>query len=517
MTCFGAAMVLFGQWLGVKARIATTPANATVVEAYGYNSSASAINAIFMIFNIFGINTLRAARPALSIPAVQYTIFIMIGYVYGPQEPTEEHSIRFVKELLYAFLTGQAISTGVSLLIIPVSSRKVFFGEATGFLQSARGLLKAQLAFVEALEHSELCDPSVPRAGSDSGDDTNSQDHHDEDKAQKRLMYVQKAAALKAASAGVLGLSGKLRDDVVFARREVAYGKLGSEDIHEIHRLLRNILLPISSLSTVADISERLKNRYRADRRRFEEAQCPEARSFEFTAKDRANEEAEWRELIRELHASFEPVVQVLDEGVLSVLILLGLAPKSKKPPSGRKAAKDGSTLEHDIEKGATKPAPGDHGFGDFLDAEIQDFRKQRTERLQTWTKERGLDSVFHSAASTKHVQFPSQPNRDGYKSLKLLREARASQRLHLILYMEYLLYSVAKATLELVRFAELKANDGTMQKSRLILPKAKIIYKWVKGLLDGDDSGGPDMDKMDHMYGFPAIIHLFRTTASFL
>ena len=161
-------MVLLGQWLGVKARIATTPANATLAEAYGYNSSASAINAIFMIMNVFGINALRAARPALSIPAVQYTIFILIGYIYGPAEPTEQRSIKFVKELLYSFATGQAISTAVSLLIIPVSSRKVFFGEATGFLQSARGLLKAQLAFVEALEHSELCDPSVPRKGSNS-------------------------------------------------------------------------------------------------------------------------------------------------------------------------------------------------------------------------------------------------------------------------------------------------------------------------------------------------------------
>ena len=500
MTCFGAAMVLLGQWLGVKARIATTPANATLAEAYGYNSSASAINAIFMIMNVFGINALRAARPALSIPAVQYNIFILIGYIYGPQEPTEQHSIKFVKELLYSFLTGQAISTAVSLLIIPVSSRKVFFGEATGFLQSARGLLKAQLAFVEALEHSELCDPSVPRKGSNSEAEIDGQDHLDKSKAQKRLLYTQKAAALKAASAGVLGLSGKLRDDVLFATREVAYGKLGSDDIHEIHRLLRNILLPISSLSTVADISERLKGRYRADRKKFEEMQCPEARSFDFTANERANEEAEWRALIKELHASFEPVVQVLDEGVLSVLILLGFVPKTKTP------APDGKT--NDVEKGATKPAAGDTGFGDFLEGEIQDFRKQRTERLQTWTKERGLNSVFHSPPPTRHVQFPSQSPHDGYKSLKLWREARASQRLHLILYMEYLLYSVAKATLEMVRFAERKANDGTMQKNRLILPKAKIIYKWIKGLVDGADSGGPDMDKIDHMQAFPIIIN---------
>ena len=297
MTCFAAAMVLFGQWLSIKARIATTPSDASPAVANGYNSSASAINAIFMIINVFGVCALRAARPMFSIPAVEYTIFIMIGFVYGPQEPTEEHSIRFTKELLYSFLTGQAISTGVSLLIIPVSSRKVFFGEATGFLQSARGLLKAQLAFVEALEHSDLCNPCLPKPSLGAEDNTNTQERSDEERAQSTLLYTQKAAALKVASAGVLGLSGKLRDDVVFARREIAYGSLGSSDIHEIYRLLRNIMLPISSLSTVADISERLKSRYRADRRRFEEAQCPDVRSIEFQAKEGASEEAEWRQV----------------------------------------------------------------------------------------------------------------------------------------------------------------------------------------------------------------------------
>jgi hypothetical protein len=182
-------------------------------------------------------------------------------------------------------------------------------------------------------------------------------------------------------------------------------------------------------------------------------------------------------------------------------LVMLGFAPKAKKAASSGKVGADGSvTLDDDVEKGATKPAPGEIGFGDYLDGEIQDFRKQRTERLQTWTKERGFDSVFHTSASLRHAQFTSQPNDDGCKNLKTLREARVSQRLHLILYMEYLLYAVTKAILELVRFAELKVNDGTMQKSRLILPKAKIIYKWIKGLIDGDESGGPDIDKMDHM-----------------
>jgi hypothetical protein len=120
-------MVCLGQWAGIKARQHTTPPGAPASVAYGYNSSASAVNAIFLMFNIFCISVLRAIRPALYIPGIQYTIFVIVGFIYGPQEPTEHHSQLFLKELLYSFLTGQAISAGVSLLIIPVSSRKVFF------------------------------------------------------------------------------------------------------------------------------------------------------------------------------------------------------------------------------------------------------------------------------------------------------------------------------------------------------------------------------------------------------
>src|SRR6187402_2962065 len=115
-------MVYLGQFCAIRARQHSTPPGAPPLVAFGYNSSASAINAIFMMVNVFGITVLRASRPTLKIPAIQYTIFIMVGFTYGPQEPTLFASRRFVRELLYSFLTGQAISTGVSLIIIPVSS-----------------------------------------------------------------------------------------------------------------------------------------------------------------------------------------------------------------------------------------------------------------------------------------------------------------------------------------------------------------------------------------------------------
>lgn len=291
-------MVLFGHWCGNQARKHTTPAGATAQIANGYNSSASTVNAIFMVLNMFGISTLRAARPALAIPAVSYTIYVVVGFSYGPQEATNDRSLRFTRELFYAFLTGQAIAAGVSLFVIPVSSRKVFFAEATGFLQSSRGLLKTQLAFVEALQISQMCDPAVPNIDKEGEDAPSPVPAINDPESSAALRgYDEKKVALRAGSTALLSLGAKLREDVTFAKRETAYGYLRSADIYDLYLLLRNIMMPISGLSTITDISERLRSRYQSDRRIFEEAQCPEARNFDIPDEYQTREQAEvsWR------------------------------------------------------------------------------------------------------------------------------------------------------------------------------------------------------------------------------
>jgi hypothetical protein len=88
-------MIVLGQWAGIKAREHTTPAGASLAVARGYNSSASVVNAIFLLFNVFLINTLRAARPALTIPAIPYTIVVLVGFTYGPGETTVYRSTLF--------------------------------------------------------------------------------------------------------------------------------------------------------------------------------------------------------------------------------------------------------------------------------------------------------------------------------------------------------------------------------------------------------------------------------------
>ena len=55
---------------------------------------------------------------------------------------------------------------------------------------------------------------------------------------------------------------------------------------------------------------------------------------------------------------------------------------------------------------------------------------------------------------------------------------------------MEFLLWSIGRAVLALVQFADKKVEDGTMKKSKLISPGLKRIKKWVAGSLKVEDAG---------------------------
>lgn len=57
-------------------------------------------------------------------------------------------------------------------------------------------------------------------------------------------------------------------------------------------------------------------------------------------------------------------------------------------------------------------------------------------------------------------------------------------------LQMEFLLWSIGRAVLALVQFADKKVEDGTLKKNKLISPGFKRIKKWVTGSLKVEDAG---------------------------
>jgi hypothetical protein len=236
---------------------------------------------------------------------------------------------------------------------------------------------------------------------------------------------------------------------------------------------MRDITVPICGLSAIADISDRFHNSP-------SDAVPPaETQSQAIIIK----EEQEWQEMIQSVTRSFEGVVETLDESLLHVLILLKLPGGKKRAPKPNRGETNGHP--EDVESGRTAPEAGDANYGDYLEHRIDEFRIQRSRDLQLWAEERGLSSVFQATA--KNSIPPPDTNQGSISSGTSARAILASKRLHLVLYMEFLLYSVSKTILALIRFAESKVDDGTLAKQRLIFPTLRIVRKLIKDLFSGD------------------------------
>jgi len=141
-----------------------------------------------------------------------------------------------VREMLEGFLTAFAISTAVSLFLVPISSRTVVFGEMTGYIGAIRGTIKAQTAYLESLEKSDMF-------GQSGTEEVSNKDRPNGGKP--TIANHPEAKALKASVAGLTALHGKLHGDLPFGKREFAYGKLGPDDLDELFKLFQAIVIPL--------------------------------------------------------------------------------------------------------------------------------------------------------------------------------------------------------------------------------------------------------------------------------
>lgn len=423
--CIGSAVALLGIWSGVQARIHTTPVGSTAT----YNSSQSAVCAIWLFFNIWFVNVMRAKIPALQFPVIMYSIFTNVAFTYGPLFPTIAAGEALIKQLLEGFLTAFAISTAVSLLIIPVSSRTVVFKEMTGYVEAIRGTIKAQTAYLQSLEKSDMFGDDVPV----EGDENNMKPTKKNAKKsnQGRSSNTPEAQTLKGAISGLTALHGKLHGDLEFAKREIAFGKLQPEDFDELFLLFQGILIPLIGMSTITDIFERIAERRgwieSTDKTLFDNE---EAWEHDPDVQQKLKEKKLWNDIMKQLHEPFTTVSQHMDEGLEHAGLVLELL----SPPKAKKGKSDGKSAQEDadVEAKGDEIKPGDDGFGDFLEKQLKEFYNKRGQVLQTWARERNL--------TQQEFDETTSPANDGSPILDTqIKHEKDQQQLYLILYMEYL------------------------------------------------------------------------------
>lgn len=379
--CVGAAVALLEIYCSVQARAHTSPS----VKATGngpspgaavttYNSSASAVSAIWLFFNIYLVNTVRASRPQLQFPVIVYSIFANVASVYAPNFPTMVAGIAFAKRLMEAFFTGFAIATGVSLFVFPVSVRMTFFKQSAGFIAAVQGTLKAQIAYLQTLEKKDMF-----RTPTDSDEDEKDEKSHRHKKrdASKPSGSVE-AQQLKAALGALEELYGKMHADVRFAKRETAWGKLDASDIDELLKLFQEIMLPMTGMSSAADIFQRI-----AERRGWTQRE---------TGSSAENEKgkSQWNEIMRTLHDPFQTVTDNMHDGLQHALYTLELAKPPKKQKASKKSSSDGAASK-DLEADAGVMKPGDPEYATYLNKKIDVFYEQRKTTLAVWCQQRGI------------------------------------------------------------------------------------------------------------------------------
>ncbi|THX66944.1 hypothetical protein D6D05_10045 [Aureobasidium pullulans] len=454
-SCLAACVALLAIYCAVQARLHTettvrtggpgtsgTPSPGATTSTY--NSSAAAVSGIWLFFEIWIINTMRARNPQLMIPGIIATIFANVSMVYAPQFASMATGISFVKRLLESFFTGFAIGGAVSLLIFPMTMRGVVFKEFTGYIMLLRKMTKANLTYLQSLEEGDMffgrSDTNVP----------------------EKPKRTSEAQAIKDTLAGLAALHGKLSIDLTFAKREVAIGRLGPDDLQEIFKQLRGLMLPIIGLSSVIDVFERIAEdrdwNHPAPKKPFEELDDPNERSRMEAVQD-------WHAIFKTMREPFARIVGDIDEGFEHVLITLQLI----KPPK----------READAESEGDRPHPGEKDFQSYHYKRVDEYHSQKRNLLRRWCELRGFSLPDDFFENTQKADFKAP---DWYHNVKNNDERQKYRaRLFIVLYVDFLLDSIALTVHDFVKYADAKVESGKLGRKRLIVPGVKRLRKWIK------------------------------------
>jgi len=471
-TCISISVALLAMYTCIQARIHTTPndrpgtggAGTTGTPAPGaqtstYNSSASAVAAIWLFVQIYLVNTLRAAKPQFTIPGIIACIFANVSMVYAPQFSTMAQATSFAKRLLEAFLTGFGIGTGVSLFIFPFTMREVVFKEMTGYIMTLRKAMGANMAYITSLQEGNMFSRTP------TGNPGQSRS--------------PQASAIKGIITGLAALHGKLSVDITLAKREIAIGKFGPDDIQEMFRRLRTLLLPIIGLSSVVDVFERVTEDHGWDN--FSDVKSPE-NTADAEEKRHAESVHDWNQLSAMLHGPFSQIVGHIDDGFAHVLFTLELVKMPKK---------DASQKDEEA-KGNREARPGEPGFTESMERIVADFQRKKADLLMHYVELRGIkvDPEFFKAPRSAEFEAPDWYYTKPEESEKRFRYRR---QLYLVLYMDFLLSKIAEGVCDFCKWADERKASGKLSRSRLVVPGYKRMRKWIKSSLSSKEDSYAD------------------------
>jgi hypothetical protein len=223
-----AAVAILSHFAGLKARKHTQGLD----EGFGsYNSSASVVNAIFLCFVLWFVSALRAAWPQFTIPLLICTIYSVVAITNGPEVRSEYNSFILCKQLLLCYVTGFGISTMVSFLVQPKTSRSLFIESSHRFVMQCQDLLQKERDMLKSRD-----------SGMESRDGS-------------KKIQANQEVVVKASVISMLSSMSKLREELSYAKQEIAFGVYTYEDLDSLLHRLESLMIPLLGLSSISNFS----------------------------------------------------------------------------------------------------------------------------------------------------------------------------------------------------------------------------------------------------------------------
>ncbi|KAJ5652824.1 hypothetical protein N7507_010250 [Penicillium longicatenatum] len=475
--CVSASLCCLAVFCAVRAREHNTPADASESERTGYNSDACAVAAIWLIFMIWGANSLRALKPMeLQDPMVAFSIFASVTITRAGMFTTLSEGLEFIARLLKGFMIGFAIATGVSLLIVPITSRGNVFHDMKDYITSIDEVLQSQISFAGDSSVSGLFSRRVQLRRARTAKSTRDMQSEGE------VDLQSKQKALQGSMTKLNGLHSKLHADLFYSKDEIAWGKLSAEDLSSIASLFRSLLLPLSGMSMLPEILDTMIKNEGND----------EARDDNDDPDERARKYSEIQKVVETHHARLRDASHLVKQGLSHFLLAVELIkPKHLDP----KRTRHGGTHARDEEARGETLSPLQQGFTSRFETELHCYYSRRKDLPEALASLEAFSSSEKIGASATTVPFGI-----------LGADPDVRQEFFLILFMGHLQDDLLNATLQLVKFADSKVADGTMKRSRLIFPKQKSIRQWFS--LSADQKEIKSSDSRQSSRVDPSNIH---------
>jgi hypothetical protein len=341
----------------------------------------------------------------LMIPGIMASIITIVCCTTAPLLPSIASGRSFVVTLLKAVYLGMGVAAGVSFFFVPISQRTVVNKQFAAYLTLMQKCIMAHRALLKSLQ-----DESAFKVMFGMGSDP-----------------LPQAAAVSQLSQSVIGLHSKLQVDLPIAKREVGIGKMGADELKELNRLSRFVMLPILGLGSVSDILKRF-----ATARGWHKIGQQDVNAEDQAEIDRALQE--YTTNMRIVEGPINEIVDIISDGIEHVMYQL----EFKKKP---KVAK---TAGSDVENTSDNTAPGNPGFAAYLDEKSNKFYSEKHLTLIEWGKTRGIqfpDDFF------EHPDTADFLISDEVKTQGEARRKQNQRQLYLLLYVSPVHFNTVSET----------------------------------------------------------------------